>query len=266
MRGIERVSDSTADMGGIRMTSANNASIVQDNIFINIDVLEARLTVGARRFLTSTSTCVYTRYSRHDAWTADSGPRLSIESLFTEELYQHSGEDHCLETHVIHFRDIYGPLGSTEIEKEKVPAAVRGKIDLPEGSSKINVRATANRLGPSTTSLIAWAGAIASRASTRIGVPIWASITSRQVMDLGALVPSPPAWSPVIVMSSPNRKAWGRGEADDGLRLREQLGSTVRAPIANGPGTNHTWVSNQARADGSPITASPDHPLGYRAG
>ena len=51
-----------------------------------------------------------------------------------EKLCQYYREDHGLETRVVRFHNVYGPLGTYEGGKEKAPAAISRKVALiPDG-------------------------------------------------------------------------------------------------------------------------------------
>ena len=61
------------------------------------------------------------------------------EKLFTEKMCQYYTEDHGLETRVVRFHNVYGPLGTYDGRKEKAPAALSRKIALVEDGGQIEV-------------------------------------------------------------------------------------------------------------------------------
>jgi hypothetical protein len=56
-----------ANMGGIGFIESNKAIIVRDNTLINMHTIEAARVNGARRFLYTSSACIYPGYLQKDA-------------------------------------------------------------------------------------------------------------------------------------------------------------------------------------------------------
>src|SRR6185369_15866146 len=61
-RDIDQVYNLAADMGGIGYITAFLADITRNNILINAHMLEASRLNGVKRFLFSSSACVYAQY------------------------------------------------------------------------------------------------------------------------------------------------------------------------------------------------------------
>jgi GDP-D-mannose 3', 5'-epimerase len=148
-RNIDQVYNLAADMGGIGYITANHADISRNNILINTHMLEAARVNGARRFLFSSSACVYPQYKQNhpdvtplkeaDAIPADPEPGYGWEKLFAEELCRYYKKDYGLETRIVRFHNVYGPLGTYEGGKEKAPAAISRKVALAEHGGEIEV-------------------------------------------------------------------------------------------------------------------------------
>src|SRR5271165_1763603 len=66
-RQVDQVYNLAADMGGIGYITAKLADIARNNILINAHMLEASRLNGVRRFLFSSSACVYAGYKQHEA-------------------------------------------------------------------------------------------------------------------------------------------------------------------------------------------------------
>lgn len=102
-----------------------------------------------RRFLFSSSACVYPRYRQEspdvtplreeDAWPADPEPGYGLEKLFAEELCRYYRQDYGLETRIVRFHNVYGPLGTYEGGKEMAPAAICRKVALARDGDEIEV-------------------------------------------------------------------------------------------------------------------------------
>ncbi|MBV9359469.1 MAG: NAD-dependent epimerase/dehydratase family protein, partial [Chloroflexi bacterium] len=61
-RGIDEVYNLAANMGGIGFIESHKAEIMRDSALINLHMIEAARVNGARRFLFSSSACVYPGY------------------------------------------------------------------------------------------------------------------------------------------------------------------------------------------------------------
>jgi nucleoside-diphosphate-sugar epimerase len=147
--GVDEVYNLAADMGGIGYITASHADISRNNILINTNMLEASRLNGVSRYLFSSSACVYPGYRQEDAnltplkeeeaYPADPEEGYGWEKLFTEKLCQYYYEDHGLETRVVRFHNVYGPLGTYDGGKEKAPAALCRKIARANDDDEIEV-------------------------------------------------------------------------------------------------------------------------------
>lgn len=148
-RGIDHVYNLAANMGGIGFIHAHKAEIMHDNVLINIHMLEAARLNGVKRYLYTSSACIYPGYKQNDAdvaplkesdaYPADPEDGYGWEKLFSERQCRHYREDHGLETRVVRFHNIYGPLGTYDGGREKSPAAICRKIALAEDGGEIEV-------------------------------------------------------------------------------------------------------------------------------
>jgi nucleoside-diphosphate-sugar epimerase len=148
-RDIGEVYNLAADMGGIGYITASLADISRNNILINTQMLEASRLNGVRRFLFSSSACVYAGYKQksadvtplreEDAYPADPEPGYGWEKLFAEELCRYYWHDYGFETRIVRFHNVYGPLGTYEGGKEKAPAAISRKVALTSNGGEIQV-------------------------------------------------------------------------------------------------------------------------------
>jgi nucleoside-diphosphate-sugar epimerase len=147
--GIDEVYNLAADMGGIGYITAFHADISRNNILINAQMLEAARQNNVQRFLFSSSACVYNQakqkdpdvkpLTEEDAYPADPEPGYGWEKLFAEELCHYYYRDYGLETRIVRFHNVYGPLGTYEGGKEKAPAAISRKVALAENGGEIEV-------------------------------------------------------------------------------------------------------------------------------
>ncbi len=137
-RGIEEVYALAADMGGMGFISANHAQILYNNSLLNLHTLEAARTNGAKRYLYTSSACVYPEYLQEDAnvtplkesdvYPAQPQDAYGWEKLMSEILCKYYKEDYGIETRTVRFHNIFGEKGTWEGGREKVPAALCRKI------------------------------------------------------------------------------------------------------------------------------------------
>lgn len=139
-RGIDEVYALAADMGGMGFISSHHAQILHNNSLISIHTLEAARTNGVSRYLYTSSACIYPEYKQldtnvvplreEDAYPADPQDAYGWEKLVTERLCTHYGEEYGIETRIVRFHNIFGPLGTWEGGREKAPAALSRKVAI----------------------------------------------------------------------------------------------------------------------------------------
>jgi nucleoside-diphosphate-sugar epimerase len=139
-RGVDQVYSLAADMGGMGFISNHHAQILHNNSLINIHMLEAAHVNDVKRYLYTSSACVYPEYLQEetdvvplkesDAYPAAPQDAYGWEKLVTERLCMHYTEDYGLDTRVVRFHNIFGPLGTWDGGREKAPAAMCRKIAM----------------------------------------------------------------------------------------------------------------------------------------
>jgi nucleoside-diphosphate-sugar epimerase len=112
-------------------------------------MLEASRQNGVKRFLFSSSACVYaqskqkdadvTPLREEDAFPAEPEPGYGWEKLYAEELCRYYWHDYKFETRIVRFHNVYGPLGTYDGGKEKAPAAICRKVALTSDPDEIEV-------------------------------------------------------------------------------------------------------------------------------
>ena len=146
---VDEVYNLAANMGGIGFIESHKAEIMRDSALINLHTIEAARLDGVRRFLFTSSACVYPGYRQRtpdvtplkeeDAYPADAEDGYGWEKLFMERQCRHYYEDYGLETRVVRFHNIFGELGTYEGGREKSPAAICRKVALARDSDEIEV-------------------------------------------------------------------------------------------------------------------------------
>lgn len=145
-RGIDEVYALAADMGGMGFISAHHALILHNNTLINFHTMEAARVNGVGRYLYTSSACVYPEYLQNEtnvvplkeehAYPADPQDAYGWEKLITERLCNHYREDYGIKVRIVRFHNIFGPLGTWDGGREKVPAALCRKLAIAKATGK----------------------------------------------------------------------------------------------------------------------------------
>jgi nucleoside-diphosphate-sugar epimerase len=146
---MDEVYHLAADMGGIGYISALHAEITLNNTLIDAHMLQAAQHHAVKRFLFSSSACVYPQYLQRDpdvvplreedAFPADPEEGYGLEKLYTEKLCQYFSQDWHLPTRVVRFHNVYGPLGTYDGGREKAPAALSRKIAALHSGDELQI-------------------------------------------------------------------------------------------------------------------------------
>jgi len=144
--GVDEVYHLAADMGGIGYITSSHAAISLHNTLINVHMLKAAREASVKRFLYSSSACIYPQYLQtkpdvtplreDDAFPADPEEGYGLEKLYMEKLCQYFTEDWGFPTRTVRFHNVYGPLGTYSGGREKAPAAISRKVaEIADGGT-----------------------------------------------------------------------------------------------------------------------------------
>jgi GDP-D-mannose 3', 5'-epimerase len=149
VRDVDQVYALAADMGGMGFISENHATILYNNALINLHTIEAARLHGVERYLYSSSACVYPEHLQsdadvkplreEDAYPANPQDAYGWEKLISERLCEYYSDEHGLETRSVRFHNVYGPYGTYDGGREKVPAALCRKVALAEPGGSIEI-------------------------------------------------------------------------------------------------------------------------------
>jgi GDP-D-mannose 3',5'-epimerase len=149
--GIDEIYALAADMGGMGFISNHHAEILHNNSLINIHTLDAARENGVKRYLYTSSACVYPEFKQmdtnviplkeEDAYPAMPQDAYGWEKLVTERLGTHYREQYGIETRIVRFHNIFGPLGTWTGGREKAPAAMCRKVAVAKltGNPEIEI-------------------------------------------------------------------------------------------------------------------------------
>lgn len=140
-----------ADMGGAGylFTGDNDADVMHNSALINLNVLKRAVEVGVKKIFYSSSACIYPEFNQMDpdnpnceensAYPAQPDSEYGWEKLFSERLYSSFMRNYDITTKVGRFHNIFGPEGTYDGGKEKVPAAIARKVAMAEEGSNIEI-------------------------------------------------------------------------------------------------------------------------------
>lgn len=148
-KGVDQVYALAADMGGMGFISNHHAQILRNNALINLHTIEAAREAGVKRYLYSSSACIYPEHlqtdaevvplKESDAYPADPQDAYGWEKLISEILAEYYNSDYGLETRIVRFHNVYGPYGTYDGGREKVPAALSRKVAQAEDGTSIEM-------------------------------------------------------------------------------------------------------------------------------
>lgn len=136
--GIDKVYNLAANTGGVGFISSVSADIMHDNVLINTHMLEASIRNKVKRFLFSSSACVYPNsmqttpdvagLKEEDAYPADPNEAYGWEKLFAEEMLKAYQKDYGIDIRIVRYQNIYGPEETYKGGREKAPMALCRKV------------------------------------------------------------------------------------------------------------------------------------------
>ncbi len=256
---IDQVYNLAADMGGIGYITAKLADIARNNILINAHMLEASRLNGVKRFLFSSSACVYAGYKQNeadvtplkeeDAHPADPEAGYGWEKLFTEQLCKYYRHDFNFETRIVRFHNVYGPLGTYEGGKEKAPAAICRKVALATDGDDIEIWGD----GLQTRSFMFISDCIegllrlmASDHHAPLNLGTEELVSVDQLVDMICKV----AGKKLTKRHDLTRPQGVRGRNSDNSRLRQVLKWEPQTPLRDGLKITYRWIEEELEKNG----------------
>jgi GDP-D-mannose 3', 5'-epimerase len=148
-KGMDKVYNLAANMGGIGFITAIGAEVMYDNVLINSYMLEAAKQNKVGRYLYTSSACIYPTFKQtspnvvglkeSDAYPADPDNFYGWEKLFTEKLCEAYQRDNGMDIRVLRYHNIYGPEGTYKGGREKSPAALCRKVAESSNPGTISI-------------------------------------------------------------------------------------------------------------------------------
>ncbi|MFQ5902134.1 MAG: NAD-dependent epimerase/dehydratase family protein [Candidatus Binatia bacterium] len=254
-RGVDEVYALAAEMGGMGFISSHHARILQSNALINIHTLEAAAENGIKRYLYTSSACVYPEYRQmdadvtplreEDAYPAEPQDAYGWEKLMAERLCLHYREECGIETRIVRFHNIFGPLGTWDGGREKAPAALCRKV------------AVANLTGDSTVEI--WGDGEQTRSFCYIddcvtglyklmqsNYPWPLNLGQDRLVTINELADMIAEIAGIHIVKKHVEGPQGvRGRNSDNTRLRQVLGWEPEISLEEGLARTYAWIEAQ---------------------
>ena len=256
--GIEYVYQLAADMGGAGyiFTGEHDSDVLHNSAMINLNMLDAGVHAGVKRFFYSSSACIYPERNQLDpdnphceeasAYPAAPDSEYGWEKLFSERLYFAFSRNHNVDVRVARFHNIFGPEGTWMGGREKAPAAMCRKIaEAPDGGS-IEIWGD----GLQTRSFLyvdECVEGVRRLMDSEFTGPI--NIGSDEMITINRLAE--------IVMSVAGKKLslnhikgplGVRGRNSDNHLIKEKLGWSPSRPVEEGLAKTYSWIADEVKA------------------
>ena len=257
-KGMDEVYALAADMGGMGFISSNHSQILLNNSLINLHTLEAASTNGVRRYLYTSSACVYPEclqdeadvapLKEEDVYPAQPQDAYGWEKLIAERLCLHYGEEKGIETRIVRFHNIFGPLGTWDGGREKVPAAMCRKMALAKLSGDHEIEIWGD--GEQTRSFCYIDDCLTGiYRLMRSGHAEPLNLGQDRLLTINHLADMVAEAADIRITKKHIPGPQGvRGRNSDNSRLRKVLGWEPEISLEDGIARTYAWVESQVRA------------------
>ena len=268
-RDVDDVYALAADMGGMGFISSHHAEILRNNLLISTHTLEAARQNGVGRYLYTSSACVYPEYRQtavnveplkeEEAYPALPQDAYGWEKLITERLCLHYGDDYGMDTRVVRFHNIFGPLGTWDGGREKAPAAMCRKMAIAKLTGKHEIEIWGD--GEQTRSFCYIDDCVAGiRRLMESGYTQPLNLGQDRLISINALADLVADAAGITVKKRHVAGPQGvRGRNSDNSRLREVLEWEPEISLEEGIARTYAWVEQQvaqSRRSQEPVYAT----------
>lgn len=254
---FDEVYQLAADMGGAGylFTGENDADVMHNSAMINLNILEACHKRNINTIFYSSSACVYPEYNQMDpenpktnedsTYPAAPDSEYGWEKLFSERMYLNFKRNYGMNVKIARFHNIYGPEGTWEGGKEKVPAAICRKAAMAENGGTIEIWGDGNQTR-SFLYIDACIEGIRRLMNSNQTGPF--NIGSEEMVSINKLAE--------IIFKAANKKIHlkhihgplgVRGRNSDNNLIRERLGYDPQFPLDEGIRLTYAWISQKVK-------------------
>ena len=132
---FDEVYQLAADMGGMGFIHSAECEIMHNSCLINVHMTRGAALAGVKRYLFSSSACVYrdmekdeAELSEEQAYPALPDNEYGWEKLYAERTAMAYGRRYGMVVRLARFQNCYGPEGTWRGGREKAPAALCRKV------------------------------------------------------------------------------------------------------------------------------------------
>lgn len=253
--GAKWVFNLACNMGGMGFIE-NNKALCMMSVLINTHLLQAAQKGDVERYFFSSSACVYNAgkqvdaevvaLKEEDAYPAMPEDGYGWEKLFSERMCHHFTEDFGLETRIVRFHNVYGPLGTYDGGREKAPAAVCRKIIEAKLSGKHEIEIWGDGLQTRSFMFIDdCVHGIKEIMMSDIRVPL--NLGSDQLVTINQLVDIAEGIAGIKLDRRYNLDApkGVRGRNSDNTLILDLLGWAPSISLENGLEETYAWIFDQ---------------------
>jgi len=139
-KGVDRIYNLACNMGGMGFIE-NNKALCMENVLIQTHMMMAARDNKVKEVLYSSTACVYPAsmqseikdsscqaLKESDVFPANPDDGYGWEKLFSELITHYYCEDFGIDSRVCRYHNVYGPDGTYDGGREKVPAAICRKV------------------------------------------------------------------------------------------------------------------------------------------
>ena len=257
--GCDEVFNLACNMGGMGFIE-NNRALCMLSILINTHLLMAAREHGVKKYLYSSSACVYaagkqtdtavTALREEDAYPAMPEDGYGWEKLFSERMCKHFEEDFGMNVRVVRFHNVYGPEGTWRGGREKAPAALSRKIIEAKRNNDLKIEVWGD--GEQTRSFMYIDDCITgldklmnSDFSDPINLGRSELVSINQMIDMISDI----AGVEVERVHNLDAPQGVRGRNSDNTLILEKLGWEPEVDLRTGLAKTYAWIEEQVEKD-----------------
>ncbi len=206
----------------------------------------------------TSSACVYPEYRQletdvaplkeDDAYPAQPQDAYGWEKLVSEQLCTYYGQEHEMDTRIVRFHNIFGPLGTWDGGREKAPAAMCRKVAVAKLTANPVVEIWGD--GKQTRSFCYIDDCVQGIYKLmRSGYELPLNLGQDRLISINELADMVARIAGISILKKHVSGPQGvRGRNSDNTRLREVLGWDPEISLEDGMARTYSWIEGQVRA------------------
>ncbi len=257
---FDEVYQLAADMGGAGyiFTGDHDADVMRNSAQINLNMLHFGRLVKIKKIFFSSSACIYPERNQVDpnnpncseesAYPAAPDSEYGWEKLFGERMFLAYSRNYGMEVRIARFHNIFGPEGSWNNGKEKVPSAICRKVAEAKDGGTIKMWGD----GKQTRSFLyidECLHGVRKLMNSKFTGPV--NIGSEEMVSINGLAKMimEIAGKKLKIKHIPGPQGV-RGRKSDNRLIQEKLGWTPTASLKSGLEKTYIWIDEQVHKSG----------------